>query len=85
LSNEIKLRTRKNILIFLNHTKKSIENTFLALANSKIKIFSKFKKKNDYLNYLAKFVDQFFIKNTSPCFRKSKIHTPKLKILIKNV
>jgi hypothetical protein len=34
----------------------------LALTYSRIKIFSKFKKKNDYLNYLAKFIEQNFSK-----------------------
>jgi hypothetical protein len=47
------------------------KNTFLALTNPKIKIFSKFKKQGDDLNYLAKFSNKFF-KTTYQYIRKCK-------------
>jgi hypothetical protein len=44
------------------HQKINENNTFLALTNSKVEIPSKFKKTDDDLNYLAKFVEQLFSK-----------------------
>jgi hypothetical protein len=51
-----------HVLNFSKLSKINEQNTFLALINSKIKIFSKFKKTDDHINYLAKFVEQLFSK-----------------------
>jgi hypothetical protein len=51
--------------------------------------FFKILKTNDYLNYLAKFVDQHFSKTHFDAAESAKntffVMSPKLKILIKNV
>jgi hypothetical protein len=65
------------------------KNTFLAQNFSKLKIFSKFKKTNDYLSYLAKFIEQHFSKTHFDASESAKytvfVTSPKLKILIKKV
>jgi hypothetical protein len=48
------------------------KNTFLAKTISKIMFFSKFKKINDDLNYLAKFVQLLFSKTRLDASKSAK-------------
>jgi hypothetical protein len=66
MKKKLKIRKKITLNIFKKvtslHIKKPMKKTVLTLTSSKMKVFSKFKKKNDYLNYLAKFGEQHFSK-----------------------